>query len=228
MSNDSVIGSRQENTASSFENALAFFIEMAQAKINTGTAVKVISVEKAGPEEPVGSLSAIPLVGQRDGYGNTIEPVAIPSLFYFRYQGGKGAFVVDPAPGDIGWASFAKDDISNISNSGQTVPAASFRRFSQADGMYTGGITNKGATTYVFIDPENQTITLKADTKILLDTPLVEFAGRWTQTGEKGESAEMRGGFSNTGGKVSSNGISLEDHQHSNVQPGSGNSGPPK
>lgn len=60
------------------------------------------------------------------------------------------------------------------------------------------------------------TATIAADTEITLDTPLVTLTGRQQTTGEKsgGGASTFVGGLENTGGEITSNGISLEHHTH--------------
>jgi len=60
------------------------------------------------------------------------------------------------------------------------------------------------------------TATIAAGTEISLDTPLVTLTGRQRTTGEKsgGGASTFVGGLENTGGKITSNGISLEHHTH--------------
>lgn len=61
-----------------------------------------------------------------------------------------------------------------------------------------------------------ETATIAASSEILLDTPLVTLTGRQQTTGEKsgGGASTFAGGLENTGGDITSNGISLEHHTH--------------
>lgn len=231
---------RESNTDASVTNSIMFMIETMISRINTAVPVRVTGVHSGGPGSAAGTLTAKPLIGQRNAHGDILEPVEIPRLYYFRLQGGSGAVVCDPVPGDIGFAVFAKDDISNITNEGKTVPIGSFRKFSQADGLYIGGLINKAPTTLVHIDQEAGTvniiapqavtvtagasvtvtapnITMNATEGIRLNTPDVKIAGRLTQTGESGSGSTMLGGFTNTGGLIESNGVVLEGHVHEGV-----------
>lgn len=60
------------------------------------------------------------------------------------------------------------------------------------------------------------TATIAAASKITLDSPLVTLTGRQQTTGEKsgGGASTFVGGLENTGGDITSNGISLEHHTH--------------
>lgn len=208
-------------------NSISFLVEQAiKGQVNTAIPVVVNSVEP-GQRGPVGYLSATPLVTQRDGQGKAIQPTAIPRMPYMRIQGGKCALIIDPEPGDIGIAVFAQQDISNISaGAGEAATPGSFRSFDMADGMYIGGIINKEPETWLEMTQAGE-MTLHAPVKIRLETPLVETTGRLVQVGGDGEGAEMIGGLTNTGGTITSNGIVLETHTHTGVEPGSGSTGQP-
>lgn len=61
-----------------------------------------------------------------------------------------------------------------------------------------------------------ETATFTANSEITLDSPLVTLTGRQQTTGEKsgGGASTFAGGLENTGGDITSNGISLEHHTH--------------
>ena len=74
---------------------------------------------------------------------------------------------------------------------------------------------------------EDGTITGTAPQKIFFDTPLVEFAGIFRSgTKHGGQMSEMDGGLKTTLDQIAA-GVSTIGHPHSNVQEGSGQSGPP-
>lgn len=87
----------------------------------------------------------------------------------------------------------------------------------------TGNIAMQ-ATGDITMQAENINMTAN---KITMDTPLVEITGQMVQTGAKGSGATTYGGLTNTGGTISSNGIVLETHVHSGVEPGGSNTGTP-
>lgn len=228
MADTTVQGTRPITATNSPFNALTYMMETAmKGLINTAIPVRVDSVSGGGIG-PVGYVSATPLVSQVDGKGNALAPQSLPQLPYMRYQGGKVAIICDPMPGDVGIAVFAQQDISTV-GSGATQPTqpGSFRAFDMADGMYIGGILNKEPEVWLELTQEG-IITIHAPQKIVLDTPLVEVLGRLVQLGGLGEGSEMRGGLTNTGGTVSSNGIVLDTHTHTGVQTGGGSTGEPQ
>ena len=75
-----------------------------------------------------------------------------------------------------------------------------------------------------------QKLEVNAPQQVDLNTPLVNVAGRILQAGSMGSGgpSEFHGGLSNTGGQVTSNGVTLETHTHTGVEPGSGNTGRPQ
>jgi len=244
--NQTVTSNRRPNSGASPYNALDFLVENAlKRKINVAIPVRVDSCTAPGPDDAAGYVSATPLITQRDAEGNTLEQVSIPRLPFFRLSCGTAAIVADPQPGDVGLAVFAQSDISGLT-AGNSKPIApgSFRCFDMSDGIYLGGILGKPPTVFIHLDPQSGEITLECPQKVTvnspqveinasdsvaLNTPLVRVAGRIKQSGEMGtgEGSEFQGGFTNTGGKITSNGITLETHTHSGVETGPGNTGGP-
>ena len=206
-------------------------------QLNTALPVRVDSCTKPGTGDAAGYVSATPLICQRGSDGRALIPVSIPKLPFFRLQCGKAAVVIDPQPGDVGLAVFAQKDCSTL-QAGKTEPevAGSFRRFDMSDGFYIGGFLGVPPETFVHLDTETLSVTItgprkvavNADEKITLNAPLVEVTGRIVQTGERAgnDGSSFTGGFTNTGGRVTSNGIVLEEHTHTGVE--AGNDSPSK
>lgn len=82
------------------------------------------------------------------------------------------------------------------------------------------------------------TATISASASVTLDTPLTHCTGKLIVddllmygngiAGTGGSNANtITGDFTQTGGTLSSNGIVLDSHRHTGVQPGGGNSGGP-
>lgn len=248
MATDSqtVTSNRRLNSGASPYNALEFLIDNAiKQKINVAIPVRVDSCTAPGPNGAAGYVSATPLIAQRDAEGNTLEQVSIPQLPFFRLSCGAAAIVADPQPGDVGLAVFAQSDISGLSaGSADPVAPASFRSFDMSDGIYLGGILGQPPTVFIHLDPENGAITLtcpqtvtvnspqvaiNAADSVALNTPLLTVSGRIVQTGEQstGGGSQFHGGFTNIGGQITSNGVTLETHTHSGVETGSGSTGGP-
>ena len=130
-------------------NQLSFMIRTMMGKeINTAIPVKITKVMPGSGS--VGYVQAVPLVNNMDAEGNAVNVAVIPSLPYFRLQGGKVAIITDPVAGDIGLAVFCQRDTSNVqAGTSEPVQAGSFRKFSMSDGFYLGGFLNHAPETFL-------------------------------------------------------------------------------
>ena len=237
---------RDDFTNASEYNKLEFIIERKiRDLVNTAALVRVDACTSTGPQGPAGTVSATPLVSQTDAEGNALPMASIPRMPHGRVQGGVAALIIDPVPGDIGVAVFCKDDSSGV-EPGATRPQApaSFRQYSQSDGMLAATVSNQAPQVWIELKqdktviihaPEgclietDKTVEIKAAESVKLNTPLVEISGVIRQTGEAGAGkSSFVGGFDNTGGAITSNGITLETHTHTGVEPGGGSSGQPQ
>jgi len=97
----------------------------------------------------------------------------------------------------------------------------------------TSQLTIKGIKTAI-IEASDQ-ITAKAGSKIQLDTPLVECSDHVTFKsfsasggGAKGSTGTLTGNVIHTQGQLSSNGIVLDSHTHSDVKAGGDSTGKPQ
>lgn len=228
-------------------NQLDFIIERKiRELVNTSALVRVDSCDSSGASGPAGTVSATPLVSQIDASGNALPMVSIPRMPHYRAQAGIAAIILDPVPGDIGVACFCKADSSTV-GAGTSEPQrpGSFRCFDQADGMLVATVSNKAPEVWLELTQEkkiiihapegcvietDKSLTVNAAEKIELNTPLVSVAGRIQQTGSMGAGgpSEFSGGLRNSGGTVESNGVTLETHTHTGVEPGNGTSGGPQ
>lgn len=129
-------------------NQIAFLIRAMMGELNVAIPVRVKKVMPGSGS--VGYVQAIPLVNDMDAQGNAVDVAVIPSLPYFRLQGGKVAVITDPVEGDIGYAIFAQKDTSNVTaGTKEPVQAGSFRKFSMSDGWYVGGFLNADPETFL-------------------------------------------------------------------------------
>ena len=214
-------------------------------KINTVFLAKILSVSTAG----VGgtkTVTAQPLICQIDANGNALPSPKLVEIPHYRVQAGTGAFVVNPHVGDIGVFVCAKRDISKIKN-GVSDPQtpASFRSFDLADSIMIATIHTETASTYVYIDPDNGTIEIKAPESLIINTesatinasgstsinsPETTINGHVTIKGglsvSGGEGAQVDGSIS-ASGDITSGNISLQSHVHSGVTSGGSNTGTP-
>ena len=197
---ETVKGNKKYTSGNSAYNAAEYQIKNAiMSQVNTAIPVIVTGAQAGGAGAAAGYVTVRPLVAQIDGFGNTVPPVELFSLPYFRYRGGVAAVVIDPVPGDIGLAVFCKSDCSNV-QAGITEPVqpGSFRKFSQSDGFYIGGFLNKAPTVYIEIN-QGESITITAAGGVTVNAPTVTVPE----------------------GDVIASGISLVHHKHPGCQGGS-------
>ena len=232
-------GNVQPSDDASAYNELVFQINAIMKRVNTCMPVQVTAV-KAGGLGPVGFVDVQVMVTQLTGNNTVVANPSIQNVPYFRVQGGKNAVIIDPQVGDIGVACFCQRDISSVKKVRAVAPPGSHRMFSFSDAVYFGGTLNGTPEQYIKFDgsgiavysPTKITCTapeilMEAENSITMDAPLVEITGSIGQTGEKGTGAKFTGGIENTGGTTSSNGIVVETHLHSGVEPGGSNTGTP-
>jgi phage baseplate assembly protein gpV len=148
---------------------------------------------------------------------------------FFRVQGGQNAVIVDPVAGDIGFALFADRDLSSVKATGAAANPGSARRFDMADGMYFGGLLN--GTPVQYLQFTSSGINAVSPSKITCTAPNIELDAS-TQCKVVSPDIELVGNTKVTGnlqitGTTTGNGVNLNTHEHSGVQTGSGNSGPP-
>lgn len=172
------------------------------------TLVQVKAVSATGLE-PVGFVDALPMVQQTNGRGMLSPMPMIHNLPYFRLQGGKSAVIVDPAIGDIGLAVFASRDISNVKQARAPSGPGSHRIHSWSDGLYIGGFLNGTPEEYIWLTGNGVKVQTKGEfsvsaSKALFDCDIT------------------------TSGDVQAGNISLTQHRHPGVQPGSGETGTPE
>jgi hypothetical protein len=234
-------------------NNIAFVVQQALSKMQTGTLVRVDSCTNSGGVTPVGFVSVTPLVNQVDSAGNPVEHVTIYNVPYLRLQGGVNAIIMDPTPGDIGLCVFASHDISKVKSVRAKANPGSGRRYSFSDGMYVGGMLNGAPTQYMQFSTAG--IKLHSPTGIILEAPnvkldaqTVEIIASATATvttptftvngttvlngalqqgvGAGGGSCTMLGPLTVTN-DVTAAGTSLHTHMHGGVQTGPSNTGTP-
>lgn len=154
-------------------NSLDFFIRaLIKTMVSTSIPVRVDAVERGGEGGAALYVDVTPMVTQTDAEGNSIPPVTIPHLPYFRYQHGTAAIICDPKVGDLGLAVFAQQDCSRLT--GDTTPQApgTFRCFDMSDGFYVGGFWGQVPKTFIHIEDEG-TIHVVAPKSYHLESPKV-------------------------------------------------------
>ena len=199
-----VVTTKSDYTNTSMANVMDYMIKtIMKESINTAIPVVVTSVTRNGD-----TLSAKPLIMQRDGENNSIPNGEIPSLPYFRYQFGENAVICDPEVGDVGLAIFAQSDCSNLNGENTEKQPGSFRTFDMSDGFYLGGFWGKKPKNFIHLDGDS--IKIVAPTKVIIDTPLVNVTGDVIIDGE-----------------MTAKGIQYSTHTHCGVRSGDDSTGAP-
>jgi GpV Apex motif len=221
MSTDTANPLQQPTSAATEYQALEFFVRQKLLKIQTATIVQVVGVAALGLGSVGGTVDVLPLVNQVDGAGNAVPHVTLYARPYLRMQGGVNAVILDPVVGDFGLMVFCARDISSVIKSKQASPPGSGRIFDYADGIYVGGVglLNGVPENYVQF-AAGGTIKVVATTAIDLQAPAVNI----TTTGN----VNINGAIVSPAGEVTDAlGKVLGTHEHSGVQSGSSNTGPP-
>lgn len=232
-------------TATTPFNQLEFMIEQKiMQMVNTAALVRVDGCTSTGAEGPAGKVSATPMVAQTDAHGNALGMSSIPSMPHVRYQAGIAAIILDPVPGDLGVAVFCKSDSSTV-ETGTTEPQrpGSFRKFSQADGVLVGAVSNQAPQVWIELKqdktiiihaPEgvkvetDKNVEVTAGQKVSITAPAIELNGVLTMNGHHGgkTNATLNGSLTATD-ELTADSVPLSTHTHGGVDTGDGNTASP-
>ncbi len=213
-------------------------------KFLSGKAFITLAMVKAtypGNENEMSFVDVQPMIHGSDGTGALIERGVIYNAPVFRLQRGSSAVIMDPVVGDIGWIACCDEDIRTAKKTAAPALPASARSHSYGDAIYMGGILNSGPTQYIkfaddgidivsplVINVNGNIISLNAEAKIALNSPVIEANGELTQgAGSYAGNATFGGNITATG-EVQGNGIKLSTHVHGGVESGSSNTGAPR
>lgn len=99
---------------------------------------------------------------------------------------------------------------------------------SNSSSLDASGMKHATLTTSEDITATSQQVTVKAEVRVLLDTPEVECTNMLiAKSLSITEGGEMKGNIEHSGGSFSSNGIVVDKHKHSGVKGGESESGGP-
>jgi len=129
------------------DRAQLFIIQSLVAGVHTCAIVEVVAVRPTSGK--VGFVDVIPMLLDTSTNNLVLEQTIIHNVPYMRYQGGTSAVKLDPAPGDLGLAMFAEQDITNLKQTQGAGPPATDRMHSTADALYIGGVLNPDPTQYI-------------------------------------------------------------------------------
>lgn len=122
-------------------NPIAFAIAQALARVATIKIVKVMAVDSTAHTVDVQIA-----VNQIDGQNNATPHGTVYGVPYAWAMGGKNAFEIDPATGDLGVMVVSDRDISAVKNTKAIANPGSNRKFSPSDGIYLFGIPGLNGT----------------------------------------------------------------------------------
>lgn len=151
------------------DRAQLYVIQSLIAKVHTCMLVEVLAVRPVSGK--VGFVDVQPLVLDTSTGAITIAQSPIYNVPYMRYQGGTSAVILDPVEKDIGIATFAEQDITNVKQTQKAGAPATDRMHSTADALYIGGVLNPDPTQYVKFQPSGAGIDIVSPGTINLTTP---------------------------------------------------------
>ena len=218
--NPPVLSSHVAADAASEVGRMNYLLQAALSGLRVAMPVKVVKVTNAGGVSAIGQVDVQPLVSAVDGSGKAWPHGIIHNVPYMRIQGGSNGIILDPVVGDIGIASVCDRDISTVKNTGKVSAPGSNRKNDMSDMVYL--MTIIGAAPTQYIEFNSTGITIHSPTKVIISAPEIDSSGTWNHTGNMSVT-----GTGNFGGNVTGNGVGLNTHHHTGVQPGSGNSGGP-
>ena len=198
MQNDTAVKGQQNiYTNKGYNNQLDFVVKQALSGVNTCLPCKVVAVYPSA--DSTGYVDVLPLVTYVDGMGKAVQPVTHYHLPYSRVQGGIAALIIDPIVGDKGLAVFASRDTSTVTaDTTEPQQPASFRRFSESDGYYIGGVLNQAPQVFIELT-QGKVCNITANGG-------VNIVGNVTVQGTITASGDIKG-----------NGHSLSNHTHTGV-----------
>jgi len=202
-----VYGQQSLNSTSSEFNVLTFVMQQALAKLNVATLVQVVNAYPGGVGA-VGTVDIVVLVSQVAGDGTAVPHTTIYNIPYLRLQAGASAIILDPLPGDIGFAVFADRDLSVAQASIEAgTPSSSLpgsgRRFDMADALYLGGwCGNVVPTNYVQINSTEAQLVFGSNS-ITITSSGIQINGN----------VSVQGSITSSGNMTAA-GIDLDTHTH--------------
>jgi hypothetical protein len=237
MADDNAAGQQDPSSTSSEYNVLEFIVQQILGRVSTMKLVKVISVTTTGEVAAVGFVDVQPMVNMYDGAEKSTQHGTIHNVPYTRIQGGKNAIILDPQKDDIGWMACADRDISAVKQNKAISNPGSFRMFDIADGVYMGGLLNGVPENFIQFTNDGKInitsksdITLKSDTKVVVNAPTFEIDGNIIVSGTWSPKTGTEinfGGNTLVAADLKSGSLTFTTHKHLGVTTGGGTSGGP-
>lgn len=179
-------------------------------------------------------VSVKPMVDGFTGGGDRIPSGVISGVPVWRLQRGASAVIMPPVVGDIGLIAICDRDITAVKATKDAALPGSNRTHSYSDAIYLGGVLNAEPSQYVkfsndgidivsplVVQVNGNTVEINADTKISLNSPIIEANGQLTQGAGSYAGDATFGGSITATGEVTGSGIHLSTHKHGGVESGS-------
>lgn len=239
MSDDfAYLGAQDASSNVTEYNSLSFLIRQELAQIDTSTVVKIVKAPydkdgkaiEPGTVGPIGYVDVLPMVNQIDGRGKATPHETVYRLSYYRYQGGDGAIISDPAVGDIGKLVVANRDTSSVRATDKQANPGSRRKFDLADGTFFPSTQAKAPKQWVsytskgmIIHDRNGNVVTMDDRGIILEDHVNNNKIEMIAAGVRINGALI----DHNGDVITKHGTSLDNHVNTKVMSGSDNTGPP-
>lgn len=133
-------GQQDPSDSASEFNSYAFQIAQALARVST---VKIVQVKAVDTGKKTVDIQIA--VNQSDGQGNATPHGVISAVPYIWAMGGKNAFEIDPAVGDLGVMVVCDRDVSAVKAAKAIANIGSYRKFDATDGIYLFGLPGLAA-----------------------------------------------------------------------------------
>ena len=147
-------------------NSLQYIIyNMIVDTVNTICVVKVLAVNGD-------KVDVIPVMKRLSNDNEPIDNTTVKSVMYLKLQAGGNLIDLVPEVGDIGLLLVSKQDTSGLSKDAESV-CQTKSVFNLGDGIYLGSIFGYNAEPTQYVKFENNKVTVKGTTEIVIDAPKV-------------------------------------------------------
>lgn len=180
MTGQSTSGYTQQDPEDSASDwaARQFQINQTLAHVRTMALVKVMGIAGgAGAIAAPGTVNVQPLVKIVDGDNNASSHGTIYNIPVYRFGGGDGAIICDPAEGDIGWMAVADRDSSVVVKTKTEAQPGSRRKFDLADGVYMGKLLGDVPVQYIVFSSDGMKWHDRNNNNIVSDSTGISING---------------------------------------------------
>lgn len=133
-----------QNNLNSKTNQLEYAINSTLMNVNTILPCKILSIE-----DNRASIQSI--INMLDATGNPLAYPVIHDVPFMQIVGGNAGVIIEHIIGDIVAVGFSQRDLSSIKATWETGNPASYRKFSLADAIILGKLSNNLPTIFIKI-----------------------------------------------------------------------------